>query len=420
MKNTNNKYNKKILLLYPKSTDDSLKLIPLSLLYIARPLLKAGFTVEILDQRCDPLFFERLNTLLNQDIICIGITCITGTQIKNVIAIMNFIKKKSNIPIVLGGSHPTILPKQTLRSSIADYVIISDGEIPFLKLVKALKDKKETKNITGLCFRRNGEILLNQPNWAININYRKKVVPIPYYLIQRYNYSEVVPIISSYGCFGHCAFCIERVLHPQCFFLPVKNIVSMIENGLRLGVKTIDFIDDNFLMSKKRVKEIFDVCKRKNLFFEWVCSGRVDIVLSFGNEFLIWLKERGLLSIFFGVESGSPKILKRIKKGITTAMVLRLNRKFKKLGIKVNFSFMAGFPTETKKDLEDTFRLIRYLKKDNPEATIWKINKFTPYPETALFELAKEYGFNSPETFEGWHKVHFYNHTYKHNFDMKL
>ena len=81
---------------------------------------------------------------------------------------------------------------------------------------------------------------------------------------------------------------------------------------------------------------------------------------------------------------------------------------------------MAGFPTETKEDREKTIRLINRLRLENPAAVIWKINKYTPYPGTELFDLAVQRGFKPPERFEGWSRIHFYSEDYDVPYDLHL
>lgn len=410
----------KVVLIYPKSEEDSMKLIPLNLLSISIPLINEGFQVEIIDQRYEPLFFARLEDLIDKKVLCIGISCITGTQIKSVIEIMNFIKERKNIPIVLGGQHPTILPEQTLKTSLADYIIISDGELPFIKLIRAIKNDESAENIKGVCSKKDGNIIINQPDHRANYLNKIKYKKIPYNIINKYNNFNIIPIETSFGCTSNCAFCIEKILHPNLILLPVNNVVLMIKDALKAGAKVINFIDDNFFIEKRRIEELFKKCEEENISFKWICAGRIDKVSSFEDDFLILLKEKGLNSIYLGAESGSEKTLRLVNKKITIKMILDVNIKLKKVGVNPQFSFIGGFPTETKRDIKKTVDLMKKLKKENPNAIIWKINRYVPYPKTPLFELAKKEGFNPPNTFEGWNNIHFYHHELKHNYDIKL
>ncbi len=101
-------------------------------------------------------------------------------------------------------------------------------------------------------------------------------------------------------------------------------------------------------------------------------------------------------------------------------MVLRLNLRLRQEGIMPHYSFMAGFPTETREDLVKTVRLMNRLKKENPRAVIWKLNEYTPYPGTELFDLAIQEGFKPPERFEEWSHIHFYSKEYGLPYDISL
>jgi len=297
-----------------------MNLIPLSLLYIAQPLIEDGIDVEIIDQRFERDFFGILHQRLTPDLICIGITCITGPQISHVIRISEFIRKVTDTPIVLGGPHATLFPDQTLESELIDYVVIGRGEAAFLNLVRALKKNASIQGVSRVGYKVNGRIIVNR-EFVPDINVRR----VPYPLVLRYGRPSTIPIISSYGCRYHCSFCVERVLHPKYYEIPINDVLIMVEDALSLRPQFINFIDDNFLLNRKRVMELISLCRQKSLDFRWICMGRVDEVLSLNDDALWFLKRRGLLAIYFGIESGSPKILELIRKRITPEMVLKLN-----------------------------------------------------------------------------------------------
>jgi anaerobic magnesium-protoporphyrin IX monomethyl ester cyclase len=404
-----------VLLIYPATDTEQMSIIPLSLLYVAQPLLEENIHVEIIDQRFERDFFNRLGQRIHSDLICIGISCITGPQIAQVARISEFIRKRSSVPIVLGGPHATLLPEQTLDSGLVDYVVIGKGEAAFLRFVKALKRNESVKSFEKIGFKENGSIIVNRG--AIKeINVRK----IPYHLFFQYGKPPAIPIVSSFGCPHRCAFCAVKILYPKYFERPTDDVMFMIEEAMSLKPQLINFIDDNFLLNRKRVKEILSQCWRKGFNFQSLCTGRVDEVLRLDDDTLRFLRERGIVGIFFGIESGSKKILELVNKGITPEMVLKLNLRLRKEGIMPHYSFMAGFPTETKDDLVKTIRLMDRLKKENPRAVIWKLNKYTPYPGTELFDLAIQEGFKPPERFEEWSHIYFYSKEYGLPYDISL
>ncbi len=411
MKNDRNR----VLLIYPAADAQDMTLVPLSLLYIAQPLIEYGIDVEIIDQRFEEAFFEILGQRLTPEPICIGINCITGPQIEQVIRISQFLKTVTDAPIVLGGPHPTLFPEQTLESPYVDYVVTGRGEAPFLSLVRRLRENASPHGLPSIGYKENGKVMIEKGS-AQDINVRT----IPYHLVSRYGQPSTVPILSSYGCPFDCAFCVEKVLHPVYREIPLADVVYMIEGALRLKPQFITFLDDNFLLSIRRVREIFSLCRQKRLDFRWACTGRADVVLRLSDEILGFLKQTGLVGIYFGIESGSQKILELINKGITPDMVLDLNLRLGKQAIVPHYSFMAGFPGETRVDFEETVRLMDRLKQENPEALIWKINRYTPYPGTKLFKVAVQSGFRPPAIFEGWSRIHFYSEEYGLPYHVRL
>jgi anaerobic magnesium-protoporphyrin IX monomethyl ester cyclase len=405
----------RVLLLYPDADAQDFSLVSLSLLYVAQPLLEHGIDVEIIDQRFEKDFFGELRRRLTPAPICIGINCITGPQIDQVISISKFLRGLTDVPLVLGGPHATLFPEQTLQSGLVDYIVMGKGEVPFLNLVQALKNNATPDGIANIGYMRHSEMVI-----------RKGVVPevqvrtVPYHLVSRYGRPATVPIFTSYGCPYRCAFCVEKVLHPVYHEVPISDVIFMIEDALRLEPNFIDFLDDNFLINHRRVMDIFSLTSRKGLLFSWVCMGRADGVMRMSDEALAFLKQQGLVSIYFGIESGSEKILKLINKRITPEMVLELNLRMKKEGIQPHYSFMAGFPTETEEDILATRNLIRRLKQENPNAVVWKVNQYTPYPGTELFDVAVKNGFKPPEKFEDWSRVYFYSKEYGAAYDAHL
>ena len=405
----------RVLLLYPATESEQLVLVPLSMLYVAAPLVEDGIEVEIVDQRLERDFFDTVRKRIGPDLICIGISCITGPQIEQTIRIAQFVRKLTDAPIVLGGPHATLFPDQTLQSKWVDYIVVGRGEAPFLNLVRALKKKAAVNGIARVGSQANGKIVVNRGS-VDEIDVRK----IPYFLVLRYGNPMTIPIITSYGCRYRCSFCVERTLHPRYHEVPIRDVSVMLAEALRLGPQFINFIDDNFMLNKNRVIELFSWCRENTLDFRWVCTGRVDNVLRLTDDELRFLKRRGLFAVYFGIESGSPRILELIRKGITPEMVLELNSRLKKEGIIPHYSFMAGFPTETRAEFQKTIGIISRLRQDNPQAVVWKINTYTPYPGTDLYDLAVENGFNAPDTFEGWENVYFYSKEYAAPYNASL
>jgi len=163
----------------------------------------------------------------------------------------------------------------------------------------------------------------------------------------------------------------------------VDEIESLIK---QYGVREIHFWDDNFTLNKKRVKDILDEIKKRRIKLKFAFPNglRVDQV---DKEILQWLKNMGVYSIAFGVESGNQKILNQVEKGITLQQVEKAYSLAKSIGFETWAFFMLGLPGDTKQTINKT---IKFAKKINPDVAKFHILK--PFPGTKIFTQLKEKG----------------------------
>jgi len=146
----------------------------------------------------------------------------------------------------------------------------------------------------------------------------------------------------------------------------------------KFGTRGIYFINDNFTFKKKETEQLCDLMKKSDLDLEWVCDTRTDLV---NRDLLVKMRDAGCRAMWFGVESGSTRILKRINRTITLEQTENTFKLCKQVGIRVACSFMMGFPDETREDLEATRRFADKLDPD------WcQFNVFIAYPDSSLYQ----------------------------------
>ncbi len=145
----------------------------------------------------------------------------------------------------------------------------------------------------------------------------------------------------------------------------------------RFGTRGIYFINDNFTLGKEKTKELCNLMIQKRLNLEWVCDTRVDLV---DDELLELMSKAGCKVIWFGVESGSEKVLQRIGRNTKPEQVEAAFRLCKKHGIKTACSFMIGLPDETLADMEVS---LKFAKKISPDFCMFNI--FIAYPDSRLY-----------------------------------
>jgi radical SAM superfamily enzyme YgiQ (UPF0313 family) len=190
----------------------------------------------------------------------------------------------------------------------------------------------------------------------------------------------------SRGCIFNCGFCETRKLWGNiCRGFSPKRVIGEIQDlQSRYGTKGLYFINDNFTLRKKETAEQCNLMIENKLDLEWVCDTRVDLV---NQELLQLMSKAGCKTIWFGVESGSPRILQRIGRNTTPQQVENAFKLAKKNDIKVACSFMLGLPDETLKDMETS---LKFAKKLNPD---WcQFNIFIAYPDSKLYNELLEKG----------------------------
>ncbi|MBU0459612.1 MAG: B12-binding domain-containing radical SAM protein [Nanoarchaeota archaeon] len=389
---------------------------PFALMYTAI-LAEKEFSIKIIDQRVDKNWKQDFLRELKKDPLCVGVTCITGKQIINALEISKLAKENSNALVVWGGIHATQMTQQTLQNEYIDAVIQREGEVTFYEFMKALAKNKSFEGIKGLWYKENGRIKNNPPREFVDLN---ELPEFPYHLIDIRKYISKVSInkerrrslniITSRGCPHQCTFCHNSNEFNRCHWRSYnsENVLKHIDNVVqKYGIQDLMIIDDNYFVNPKRSAEIAKGLIDRNYDLSWNTIGAsVQMLRLMDLEYLKTLKQSGLKRVLVGAESGSPRILNEvIKKGATVEQLLEVNKKLHQANIAVTYSFVSGFPTETKQDLKMTVNLLFKLKKDNPLTQYGVVKPLIVYPGTELFRLAVENGFQVPKTLSEWSKI---------------
>jgi radical SAM superfamily enzyme YgiQ (UPF0313 family) len=158
----------------------------------------------------------------------------------------------------------------------------------------------------------------------------------------------------------------------------------------KYGIREFNFFDDTFVLLEKRVIEVCEEIKRRNLDVSWICFGRANTVT---RRSLEAIKSAGCKKISFGLESGSQEILTKMRKKITLEQSRNAVKLSKRVGLKVHASFMLGNIGETKETIRKTIDFAKSLPLANATFFIT-----SPYPGTELYEIAIEKGFINNKT----------------------
>jgi anaerobic magnesium-protoporphyrin IX monomethyl ester cyclase len=387
---------KKAILVFPCIDSFGIQ-YPTGLYRIASYCL-SKFDVIVFDQRLHRDYMHDLENIIDKsdNILCIGLSVMTGGQIKYAIQISE--KFHGRIPIVWGGHHPTLLPSQTISNDFIDYIIVGDGEESFLNLLIYLDGGNIDKPLFLDKKNRNysfNQLQLNKCSEYINFN---KLPIEDCYFVKRDGFRKSFTLETSRGCPFNCSYCHNSIHRKKYQVFKNSVIFECIEYLIdHHKIDGIIFQEDNFFINRKRTKEILVFLKEK-VSIGWKSNCRIDLMLKILSEetFISLILESGCKILQFGVESGSDETLKLINKRYFVHDVIKLNRKLSKYPIKVRYNFIVGFPTEKEYDIDKTLKLIDTLKSDNPNMEPPFLNIYTPYPGTSLYNLAVENGFVEP------------------------
>lgn len=391
---------KNILLIYPG--DKVVKpRIPMSVLALATYLKSDGYSCRIIDERIDELDDESIDSAS-----LIGISTMSGAQLKCATKTASRIKRRRpEVPLIWGGAHPSSFSEQTAQSSIVDFVVKCEGEEIFSNLVKRLLKKEDYSDIEGIAFKRDGRIISNpvRGQWL-----DMEKLPFPDYRlldIKKYaDYEDGLSYETSRGCPFRCTFCyVEYFHHRRWRGKSVEKVLSEMKIiKEEIGVKKLYIIDDNFFANKKRSMEICSRLIESGVYLKWSATARADFISSCSDNDMSLIQKSGCEILAIGAESGSPDILKRLKKDITPQQISAAVKKCISNNIMPTVSFIIGLPFETGADIDKTLSLYDELMSFSAKVEINGLFIYVPYAGTSIFDIAVEYGYKPKKTLEEW------------------
>jgi radical SAM superfamily enzyme YgiQ (UPF0313 family) len=226
---------------------------------------------------------------------------------------------------------------------------------------------------------RQGEKVVHNSLKKTSIDLNQYPFPDRSLLINEKVYSseDMGLIMASRGCPYSCTYCATQTNRVN--FRSSDHIVDEIINvKQKYGTIQFTFKDDSFTVNHNLVEDLCQKLINNKLKITWECNTRVNLI----NEKLLRLMiKAGCNFIKVGIESGSEKILNRMKKGITHEQIKQASKLFKKVGIHWTGYFMIGVPGETQSDIQKT---INFLYKIKPDFAC--IGVYEPFPGTAMFD----------------------------------
>lgn len=265
---------------------------------------------------------------------------------------------------------------------------------------------KPWEEIKGITYRKDGQVIVNlarelhDPAQMSLFNWD---LVAPEILQNLY----LIPSLTSRGCPHLCTFCINAILKNRWRMRTAGQVLEdlrVIKNNKYFQDKKLRFWDENFFVNITRAKAIIDGMIECGLQIPWETTVRADYIRPgmIDDDFLARLAESGCYLLSFGAESGSPRILKKIAKGVSPEQIVNSAEMCLKHGIVPQYSFMIGLPGEEKSDMMMTLSLIDKLAKLSEKVQILGPQAFRPYPGSTLYEECLAAGWQAPRALDAW------------------
>ncbi len=341
--------------------------IPLGLLYLAGVLEKEGCEVVLKDyQRTkarDPFILKNFLSFVGQiSTKIIGFSCMSNLLPFTILAAKAIKEKYPDKIVVLGGVGPSPVAHHIIKEfPFVDKVVDGEGEEVIIKIVNGSRDKilkgLKIENLDGL--------------------------PIPaYHLINFKDYDAAPSIITSRGCPYDCTFCTEASIFGRGVrFRDIELVIEEIRFVYEQSGKTLFlFQDDNFTLNKSRILDFCNKIKGLKLDLKWKCFGRIDLM---DEEIMEKMAKAGCVQIRYGIETGSNRILQKIRKRFTIEKAYEIASQSVKYFSSVHTSFMWGYPFEEMEDLTET---LEQMKRFEDVGTTPFLFQLSPLPRSEIYE----------------------------------
>lgn len=351
--------------LNPVLFTDFTDFIPVGLLALLSGLSEAGYRGDIykpgktLLSSKDYRFVAE--EIVGQKCRAVGFSTWCHSFPEAILLVRELKKLSPDLPAIFGGPNVSALDRETMSvCKEIDYILRgeADHSLPLLlNYILNGADKDKIGDVPGLTYRDKSDfsriLRTSEPPFIAKLD----TLPVPVY--EKIADKNVLRLDVGRGCPFQCTYCSTNQFFSKKYRLKsVDRIVREMNICQRkLGVNHMGFSHDTLTVNKKFTEELSAGIKKNNSEIKnpinWTCSSRIDCV---SEDMISAMYESGCRALFFGIESGSPRIQKKIKKNLDLENVSNKVKHATRLGIKVTVSYIIGFPDETEEDIEKTLK----------------------------------------------------------------
>jgi radical SAM superfamily enzyme YgiQ (UPF0313 family) len=370
---------------YPLNAHAHPPFIPLGIAYLGAVAERAGHQVTVIDCQAERLSYDGFRSRIAQvpsDVVGVTSTTLLYNSAKEILTIARQVHP--NAVTMIGGSHVTFWDENALNECPAiDIIVRKEGEATFIELLQCIEAKKGFGDVLGITFRGQGGKIIRNLDRPFIMDLDSLPSPayhlLPIDAFHRMG-KTIFPLVTSRGCVQWCDFCSTVRMFGRGYRVrSPKNVVDEMEMLYnKYGETQFTFYDDAFTINRQHTLELCADIRARKLKVEWDCETRVDAV---DKELLEKMHDAGCITVWFGVESGSEKILGEMHKKISLTQVREAFKMAQKAGLMTIASAVIGFPGETE---ETAWETVNFLSSLNPDDIGCYIA--TPYPGTPMYE----------------------------------
>lgn len=347
---------------------------PLILAALAK---KNGYSVELLDNRDRHLTIEEtVRKIVKNKIKVLAISSFTS-NIRGAVQLAEAVKKEMGpkINIMLGGPHISADPEIIKRYRCFDIGVVREADITFPKLLKKIIDKKQ--GVKGIFEGETPENLDEIPFPARDLVGWKQ-----------YGQFRTNNIMAARGCPFRCSFCSIPAIVRRTRYRSVGNVVQEMAQAISAtGSHLFTFIDDTLTVNRKYTIDLCQEIKKSGLKPQWEGHTRANLI---DDELLGIMRDAGCYELSFGIESGNERIRNKIiNKKVSDKEIFKAVKMCYTNDILPDFYLMIGFPTEGKKEIEDT---VNFSLKLSPPPNTIGIHLTIPLPGSIIYDQAIKEG----------------------------
>lgn len=346
---------------------------PIGLGYLAASLRKSDHEVSILDCIKNGINRKGYADYVKQNMPdMVGVNS-WSSSINEVKEILDTTKSlNSMITTVVGGPHPSAVPLEAVSFfTSVDYGFKGEAEIGLPKLADLLTKKYyiEKENIPGLLWKDGEHWKENkQVCWEAldDFDYLAwdLIGPEEYIKAGTIVSGKTAPIITTRGCPYLCTFCSPHIISGRKVrYRSTYHIIQELKTlKSQHGITRIAIMDENFTFNRRHAVDLCRGIISENIALKFFLPNGIRLD-TLDEEILVLMKNAGFLpSVAVGIESGSERVLKMIKKNLRKEIIREKILLMRKLGFRPIGYFILGFPSETKAEMYETLSFAKELK----------------------------------------------------------